>query len=301
MFDTLVILISYIVETVHFPSLTYALPKRSLLHIQKIKKTSYFRLFRSEGKWLSPVRLETRFNVSRGEKTVVGTQLGILSIFNRSSGWNDCVDRVPGYVLFFLKLRVFNTITSIHFSHPHSVDALCPLPSSNPASYSTILTGSSDGLLRAVQLFPTKLIGVVEDHGDFPIERIAIDMGGEGNWVGSVGHDESLHLTDLRKVLEDLTGSDSEGEDKDSDDSDRDGEEEDDLVTKNTGNAWTGFEKSGEGSDDEEQEGDSDGSDIPVERKKRRKKEKDPLSADRKKKKRAKDEVVADPSFFSDL
>lgn len=31
-----------------------------------------------------------------GEKTVVGTQQGILSIFNRSSGWGDCVDRVPG-------------------------------------------------------------------------------------------------------------------------------------------------------------------------------------------------------------
>ena len=31
-----------------------------------------------------------------GEKTVVGTQLGILAVFNRSSGWGDCVDRVPG-------------------------------------------------------------------------------------------------------------------------------------------------------------------------------------------------------------
>lgn len=31
-----------------------------------------------------------------GAKTVVGTQLGILSIFNKSSGWRDCVDRVPG-------------------------------------------------------------------------------------------------------------------------------------------------------------------------------------------------------------
>lgn len=31
-----------------------------------------------------------------GSKIVVGTQLGILSIFNRSSGWGDCVDRIPG-------------------------------------------------------------------------------------------------------------------------------------------------------------------------------------------------------------
>jgi len=32
----------------------------------------------------------------RGTKAVVGTQLGILSIFNRNKGWGDCVDRVPG-------------------------------------------------------------------------------------------------------------------------------------------------------------------------------------------------------------
>ena len=32
----------------------------------------------------------------RGSKTVVGTQLGILSVFNKNSGWGDCVDRIPG-------------------------------------------------------------------------------------------------------------------------------------------------------------------------------------------------------------
>lgn len=31
-------------------------------------------------------------------KVVVGTQIGVLSIFNRSAGWGDCVDRIPGYV-----------------------------------------------------------------------------------------------------------------------------------------------------------------------------------------------------------
>src|ERR1700679_921955 len=88
-------------------------------------------------------------------------------------------------------------------SHPSSIDALCPLPSSYPSSHSTILTGSSDGLLRAVQLLPTKLIGVIADHGSFPIERIAVDRGGEGRWVGSTGHEEVLKLTDLKEVFED--------------------------------------------------------------------------------------------------
>jgi len=34
----------------------------------------------------------------RDTKIVVGTQLGMLSVFNRSSGWGDCVDRIPGFV-----------------------------------------------------------------------------------------------------------------------------------------------------------------------------------------------------------
>ena len=34
----------------------------------------------------------------RNTKFVIGTQLGILSIFNRNKGWGDCVDRIPGFV-----------------------------------------------------------------------------------------------------------------------------------------------------------------------------------------------------------
>jgi hypothetical protein len=37
--------------------------------------------------------------IKGGTKFVVGTQQGVLSIFNRASGWGDCVDRIPGSVL----------------------------------------------------------------------------------------------------------------------------------------------------------------------------------------------------------
>ncbi|CCM06569.1 uncharacterized protein FIBRA_08846 [Fibroporia radiculosa] len=131
-------------------------------------------------------------SIRGGQKFAVGTQLGILSIFNRRSGWGDCVDRIPG--------------------HPHSIDTLCSLPSVYASSQSTFLTGSSDGILRAVQLFPTKLLGVVADHGEFPIERIAVDRDGEGRWVGSAGHEEILKLTDLKEVFEDEGDKDSEKE-----------------------------------------------------------------------------------------
>jgi len=178
----------------------------------------------------------------KGDKKVaVGTQLGIISIFNRNKGWGDCVDRVPG--------------------HPNSVDALCTPPSTYPSSHNTILTGSSDGLLRVIELLPTRLVGVIADHGDFPIERIAIDRAGEGRWVGSVGHDEALRMTDLREVFEDEDA----------------GEEEKDNT-----------------SSDEEK------ADV-LQPKKRRKKDKAERELEGRPRKKGKNQIDSDPSFFSGL
>ncbi|THH28980.1 hypothetical protein EUX98_g5204 [Antrodiella citrinella] len=238
--------------------------------------------------------------IKGGQKVIVGTQLGILSVFNRKSGWGDCVDRIPG--------------------HPHSIDALCNIPSHYPNAQSTLLTGSSDGILRAVQLLPTKLLGVVADHGEFPIERIAVDRGGEGRWVGSAGHEEVLKLTDLKEVFED-----DGGEDEDEDGEDEEGSDDEETAVKVT----TGEDKeigedveksavakgkgkaTGETSDsDEEDEGvveeaneenDADSSDEEMfkESKKRKKPEKDVLQANKRKKGR--NEIVADATFFNDL
>ncbi|KAK7683851.1 WD repeat-containing protein jip5 [Cerrena zonata] len=261
--------------------------------------------------------------IKGSQKLVVGTQIGILSIFNRKSGYGDCVDRIPG--------------------HPHSVDALCNLPSSYPSAHSTVLTGSSDGLLRAVQLLPTKLLGVVADHGEFPIERIAVDMGGEGRWVGSVGHEEVLKMTDLKEVFEDDDG-DAEGE--------RDDEENDEEVGEEVG-LGLGLEKalgvSGDLDDDsgveeeekvddgkgkkvvdedddidsdsdseddigvavddakdEDAEGevdekDEDSSDEELDKSKKRKKKKDIDPFQIVKRKKGRNEIDAEPSFFNDL
>ncbi|KAJ7779571.1 WD40-repeat-containing domain protein [Mycena olivaceomarginata] len=83
--------------------------------------------------------------IKGGAKVVVGTQLGIL--------------------------------------HPSSIDALCSLPpaflesAAFPGMENTVLTGSSDGLVRAVQVLPTRLVGVVADHGELPIERLAVGGG----------------------------------------------------------------------------------------------------------------------------
>ncbi|KAI0251824.1 WD repeat-containing protein JIP5 [Lactifluus subvellereus] len=215
-----------------------------------------------------------------GTKVAVGTQLGIISIFNRNKGWGDCVDRVPG--------------------HPHSVDALCALPSTYPSSHNTILTGSSDGLLRVIELLPTRLVGVIADHGDFPIERIAIDRGGEGRWVGSAGHDEVLRMTDLREVLDDEDErAEAEAEDG-AGDEERDASDDEEpaevpLPLTKTG---TAEEDSGDEEKEADEKSSGDESDVPKPNK-RRKNEKGDLKG--RPPKRGKNQVDVDPSFFSGL
>lgn len=210
-------------------------------------------------------------SIKNGSKVVVGTQLGILSIFNATHGWGDCVDRVPG--------------------HPQSIDALCGLPSSYPSSHSTILTGSSDGLMRVVQLFPTKLLGIVADHGSFPIERIAIDQSGEGRWIGSAGHEDVLKMTDLREVFEDEDSS------RDAPPDERESDERDCGSTVRTSVPADATE--GEVASDAEGRGnESSEPEEPKEKKRKRKGQKDALAA---KKKKGRNELDADPSFFAGL
>jgi len=110
-----------------------------------------------------------------------------------------------------------------------------------------LATGSSDGLVRLVQLFPTKILGVVADHGEFPVERLKMDVPGSGatgengsRWLGSISHGETVVMTDLGDALEESDdddddvgmedGAESGGEDiglrRDESDSDSDEEDE---------------------------------------------------------------------------
>ncbi|CAE6494668.1 unnamed protein product [Rhizoctonia solani] len=147
-------------------------------------------------------------SIKEGKKVAVGTQTGIIGIWNRSSGWGDCVDRIKG--------------------HPHSVDALATL------SEDVIVTGSSDGLVRVVQVLPNKLLGVIAgngitDHGTFPIERLRTDR--NGAWLGSASHDNVLKLTDVRDALVDSDDENSnanEGNDSSAEDGEGEGSLEDD-------------------------------------------------------------------------
>jgi WD40 repeat protein len=123
-------------------------------------------------------------SVKQDTKLVVGTQLGILSLWAPTRGLLDHVDRIPG--------------------HPASVDAMCTL------DHDTVLTGSSDGLVRVVQILPHKLLGIVADHGGLPVERLAR----KDNWLASVGHGAEVKLTDLSALLEDDDNDEDEEEEE---------------------------------------------------------------------------------------
>ena len=38
----------------------------------------------------------------------------------------------------------------------------------------TVLTGSQDGLIRVISILPNRMLGVVGEHGDFPVEALAL-------------------------------------------------------------------------------------------------------------------------------
>ncbi|BEI85883.1 hypothetical protein CcaverHIS002_0601700 [Cutaneotrichosporon cavernicola] len=119
--------------------------------------------------------------IKGGDKFVVGTGLGVLSIWDRGKGLGDSVDRMLG--------------------HPASVDAVVAL------SEDIVATGSEDGMVRVIQIQPNTFLGVIATHDEYPIERLALDR--SSKWLASVSHDECIKLTDCEGMFED----DSDAED----------------------------------------------------------------------------------------
>lgn len=200
---------------------------------------------------------------------------------------------------------------------------------------STILTGSSDGLVRAVQILPTKLLGIVADHGEWPIERIAIGGGhrqmtlqpdgmGEDRhdssrvgshsteadvahpqrrwWVGSVGHDEVLRMTDLEGFFRDNESEETTrgtlGLDVVDDDSDV--EDRETLGQEGEQDAEPDMQTKIEDENDEDDSGDDEDEGIPQPRKRKRKPEAEHVVSTKKKKGKNNASTV-EVSFFDGL
>lgn len=133
---------------------------------------------------------------------------------------------------------------------------------------------------------------MIADHGSFPIERIAVDRGGEGRWVGSAGHDEVLRLTDLKDVFEDEDRDKAAGEAHADE-----GESDDNEANQNLEETFKPTEAEVAGVDPASSDDEQD-SDLPKEKKRKRKQEKNALVG---RKKRGRNQVDAEPSFFSGL
>ena len=139
------------------------------------EKHGYVKSDNQEDELLSLVLLKN------STKLLCGSQQGILSLFSYNI-WGDISDRFPG--------------------HPQSIDALLKIDED------TVLTGSSDGLVRCVQLLPNALLGVLGAHDGFPIEGLGWSC--NRNMVGSISHDEYIRLWDASLLKEEDADSDDD-------------------------------------------------------------------------------------------
>ncbi|KAL5040284.1 hypothetical protein BDEG_25113 [Batrachochytrium dendrobatidis JEL423] len=143
--------------------------------------------------------------IRNSTKAVVGTQSGVLLIFSFGN-WGDCTDRFPG--------------------HPMSVSSLVK------NTDSTIFSGSSDGIIRSVGMFPHRLIGAVADTGEtMPIEKMRMSFDDE--ILATCSHDTLVKFwkaNDSGDRSDDKQDeSDDSSEDQDSDE-DKDGESDESVV-----------------------------------------------------------------------
>jgi WD40 repeat protein len=155
--------------------------------------------------------------IKNGKKVVAGTQDGVVLIFSWDR-WGDCSDRHPG--------------------HPESIDCMLKVDES------TVLTGSSDGLIRCLGLFPHKLVGVIGDHEDFPVEAMRADR--SQRLLGSIAHDSVLRFWDISMFADDEDEDEGEG-----------GMEDEGGEGREEGACGDNEEGDGEGEEDEEEDEDA--------------------------------------------
>lgn len=155
--------------------------------------------------------------MKHGRKVVCGTGEGVLAVWSWGT-FGDVSDRFPG--------------------HPQSIDALLKVDED------TLLTGSSDGLIRVVQIQPDKFLGVLGDHEGFPIEKLKFNA--NQDFVGSVTHDNLIRLWDAR-ILRDDYEDEEDGK-----------EEEQDMKLDAVELAQKRYKSSGQDSDDEWEDMDDD-------------------------------------------
>lgn len=154
--------------------------------------------------------------MKNGKKVVCGTTEGVLNVWSWGT-WGDVSDRFP------------------NAHEGNSIDAVLKVDEN------TLLTGSSDGLLRVVSILPDRFLGVLGGHDGFPIEALKYTT--SRKYVGSLSHDQYIRLWDTRRLFDD-------GED----DSVKEGLDQDKELSSRempVASSTAGRAKGGQASDDE--------------------------------------------------
>jgi hypothetical protein len=111
--------------------------------------------------------------IKNGKKLLVGTQEGILSIWDWGS-FGDMTDRMKGHQL--------------------SVDSICKIDED------TVCTGCSDGNIRVVGILPNKIKGILGTHKDMPVDKVKGDPFSE--YVVSCSQDYTMTFWDAKELFE---------------------------------------------------------------------------------------------------
>lgn len=140
--------------------------------------------------------------VKNNTKLLLGTQEGNIEIFNIGE-WEETFNRFTG--------------------HPDCVDTMLKVDED------TILTGSSDGMMRVISILPNKFLGVLGGHDDFPIHTMK--WSGNRQFIASASVD-CVRLWNAKILTEEDDDSDNEIEEKETNENDKDSDSDSDNENK---------------------------------------------------------------------
>ncbi|ESO93771.1 hypothetical protein LOTGIDRAFT_182189 [Lottia gigantea] len=131
--------------------------------IRKRRMTVQSEVFDSELQCLAIVKGE--------RKVVCGSGDGALNIFNWNE-WGLNSDLFPG--------------------HTDAVDCLVPI------NRNIVCTGSSDGIIRGVNILPNSFMGIIGEHDGFPIEGLSLSH--DRCLLASCSHDQCVKFWNIEKL-----------------------------------------------------------------------------------------------------
>lgn len=67
-----------------------------------------------------------------------------------------------------------------------------------PVNDNIVCTGSMDGVIRAINILPNRVIGTVGQHPGEPIEQLAKSY--DGKFLASCGHDQKVKFWDVSSI-----------------------------------------------------------------------------------------------------